>query len=195
MPADVLEVDGVDPPLEPELMEHSDMQTHSDKHNEHRNSDSDSSQSSEVSRCLDAFEEIVEESELERFSAYLMDAQKAALELEKTKGKARKPYTGHSRTTQYRQKKFGADPASKGFLGVDVYTTRMALKKKPAIGYEEEEESSSDDSGAHPGCGDCAQGGVSDCNSSDLEGPLPDSVAQSERAPSCSRTPIDLAML
>ena len=70
-------------PLEPEL----DTQTHSDEHNKYENSDSDLSQSSEEPGCLEAFEEIIEVSELERFSVYLMDAQKAALESEKTKGK------------------------------------------------------------------------------------------------------------
>ena len=89
------DVPEVELPLEPELMEHLDLQTHLDEHDEQGSSDSDSSQSEEPG-CLEAFEEIVEESELEKFSAYLMDAQKAALELEKTKGKARKPYTGHS---------------------------------------------------------------------------------------------------
>ena len=73
--------------------------------------------------------------------------------------------------------------------------TRMELKKKTTVGYEEEEGSLGDDFGARMGRGDCAQGCISDCNSSDFEGPLPDSMAHFERAPSRSHTPIDLAML
>jgi hypothetical protein len=49
-----------------------DTQTHLD---EPGDSDSDLSQSLEEPGCLDAFEEITEQSELERFGAFLRDAQ------------------------------------------------------------------------------------------------------------------------
>jgi hypothetical protein len=76
--SDALEVKTV--ALEPELMDF--RQTHLDEPG-----DSDLSQSSEEG-CLEAFEEIVEQYKLEKFSTFLRDAQKAALALEKTKGRA-----------------------------------------------------------------------------------------------------------
>ena len=93
--SDAPEVETVGP--EPGLMDF--QQIHLD---EPGNSDSDLSQSLEEG-CLKAFEEIVKQSKLEKFSTFLRDAQKAALALEKAKKgralRAQTTYIGQSQTT------------------------------------------------------------------------------------------------
>ena len=148
-----------------------------------------------VTGCLNAFEEITEQSELERFGTFLRDAQTAALELEKTKRRAQITYTGHSRTTLYRQKKFRADLASNGFPTLDKYMALMKGKKECTIVYEEEEEASGDETDNSRAPGDHVQSCVSDHNSSESEGSLPSSVAHSERATNCSNSPIEILTL
>jgi hypothetical protein len=91
-------------------------------------SESDGSSVEIVDNASDA--EICEETELEKFSRFLHDAQQAALANEKANGNKRKNYKGDSRTTLYRRKRFRNDLAAKGFLPVHEFMKRMAEKKK-----------------------------------------------------------------
>jgi hypothetical protein len=90
------------------------------------------------------------ETELEHFSRILRDAQKVALEEEKKKGKKRKTYTGASRTTLYRRKRFWDDLAAKGFLPIDEFMKQIqgqsGQNNKTRITLAEESEESSDES-------------------------------------------------
>jgi hypothetical protein len=123
----------------------------------------------------DGLEEIVEESELEKFSNFLKEAQKAALELEKAKGKCRRTYTGRSRTTRYRRKTKGANLKAQGILGVFEYMDHIKSTRRPTVVFEEEEESSDNDSGpsgASQGTENYVQGHVSNSDTSDQEGSI-----------------------
>ena len=165
-----------------------DLTTHLD---EPSDSDDNTAVSSEddhpKSSSLDAFDEITELSELEKFTMYLKNAQKVALEVERAQGTAWRPYTGQSRTTQFCRKKFRANLASKGFLGVFEIMEQVKSKKELTVGPEEEEESEEgldSDSGllqSHSGQ-DQVQGRIGDYNSPDpgSERSLPSSVACSE---------------
>ena len=91
------------------------------------------------------------ESELERFSRILQEAQEKAQEIERSKGKKRKPYTGHSHMTAYRCKWVRITLAKKGFLPVNEFLRlkkaqddTVALTTGPQAVCEESEESSDD---------------------------------------------------
>ena len=107
--------------------------------------DSDSSQSEdEGNGTLDTFDEIVEQSDLDKFSETLKKAQMVALEVERAQGTTRRTYTGCSRTTLYRHNKLRANLASKGFLGLDEFMKQTDSKRRHTVVREESEESSLD---------------------------------------------------
>jgi hypothetical protein len=107
--------------------------------------DSDSSQSEdEGNGTLDTFDEIVEQSDLDKFSETLKKAQMVALEVERAQGTTRRTYTGRSRTTLYRHNKLRANLASKGFLGLDEFMKQTDSKRRHTVVREESEESSLD---------------------------------------------------
>lgn len=58
--------------------------------------------------------DIREETELTKFSRTFCEMQKKALAEEKAKGNKRKTYTGRSRTTAFRQKRFQSKPCCTG---------------------------------------------------------------------------------
>jgi hypothetical protein len=95
------------------------------------NEDEDDSEGSDV-EILDGGSDIdiCEETELEKFSRMLHEAQKKALAKEKAKGNKRKTYSGHSRTTRHRQKCFQIDLAAQGYLPVHDFMKRMEAQKK-----------------------------------------------------------------
>ena len=88
--------------------------------------DSDSSLEDEPG-CLDIFEEIVEQSDLEKFSNILKKAQQVVVVVERAK---RAPYTGHLRATKYHCKKFHANFRSKGFLLLDEFMEWAKAKRQ-----------------------------------------------------------------
>jgi hypothetical protein len=61
----------------------------------------DDTDSNSLSSEDEDHDEIVELSELEKFSATLKEAQRVALEVQRAKTTTRGPYTGGSQTTQY----------------------------------------------------------------------------------------------
>jgi hypothetical protein len=133
--------------------------------------DSDSSLSSEGEdpQCLD---EIVEQSDLEKFCAFLKKAQIVALEAERANGTTRRTYTGKSRTTKYRRKKDMLKPKARGIQTLDKYITitKPEAKKRHTTVREESEESS-DSFGTPRGSGDCTQCASGDSHAgSDSEG-------------------------
>jgi hypothetical protein len=110
-------------------------------------SDSDSSPPEEEGpECLDTFEEIVNQSDLNKFSTVLKEAQWVALAAERAKPSHR-PYTGHLRSTKYRRKKLRIDLASKGFLPINQFMKWAEAKRQAARSQalREESEESSDD--------------------------------------------------
>jgi len=140
--------------------------------NEDSGSDSDSSSLEEDDPgCLDAFEEITEQSDLDAFSTILKAAQKVALTAERKK---RAPYTGHSRATQYRRQKIRVDLASKGFLPIGEFMAWAEAKRRRARSTQEESEES-------PGESSAAQsvGRISNHAAIDAEGSLSSGVANS----------------
>jgi hypothetical protein len=73
--------------------------------------------------------DIYEESELEKFSRILFDAQKSALAQKKEKGKKWKSYTGRSRSIAYCQKCFRTSLPAKRFLTLDGFAKWVESKK------------------------------------------------------------------
>lgn len=112
----------------------------------------DSSDSSDV-EILDGGSDvdIREETDLEKFSRMLHEAQKKASAKEKVKGNKQKMFSGHSRTTRYRQKRFRDNLATQGYLPVYEFMKQMAQKKEEKLtasqelSFEESEEGSGSD--------------------------------------------------
>ena len=121
----------------------------------------DDTDSNSLSSEDEDHDEIVELSELEKFSATLKEAQRVALEVQRAKTTTRGPYTGGSRTTQYRKKKLRDKLTSNGYLGLREFMARNKPTLKKGLPIVREEEESSD----------------SDSDGSDLEGPLSGSRA------------------
>ena len=101
--------------------------------------------------ALEGLEVFNGESKLERFSRILQEAQEKAQEIERSKGKKHKPYTGHSHMTVYQCKWVQITLAKKGFLPMDEFLRlkntqedTAALTAGPEAVYEELEESSND---------------------------------------------------
>ena len=76
------------------------------------------------------FDEIVEQSDLDKFSETLKKAQMVTLEVERAQGTTQRTYTGRSQTTQYRHNKFHANLVSKGFLALalDEFRSKLSLR-------------------------------------------------------------------
>lgn len=86
-----------------------------------------------------------EETEVTRFSRILYDAQKKA-SAENADRNKRKTYSGHSRTTAHRRKRYRSELAAKGYLSVPEFMKKMGSKKRTEeLPFEESEESSDDD--------------------------------------------------
>ena len=123
----------------------------------------------EDSECLGTFEEIAKQSELNKFSAILKEAQWVALATEHAKP-SRRPYMGHSQLTQQHRKKLRTRLASQGFLPIDQFLKWAEAKRQTARSVHKEFEESSDEGG---------QGSVSVHNTLDSRCLVPGSVASS----------------
>jgi len=119
----------------------------------------------------DMFEEIVEQPDLDKFSATLREAQRVALA---TEGAKRVTYTGRSRTTQYRRNKVRIDLASKGFLPVDEFMKWTKAKRQRARSIRDEPE---ENSGATHSSAGCGQGRIDNHDTLDTQVSVPSSVA------------------
>ncbi|KAI0282647.1 hypothetical protein BC826DRAFT_974179 [Russula brevipes] len=100
------------------------------------------------SDIFDEPNDITEESELTKFSFFLQEAQRIALEVEKTHKKWN-PYTGKSRSTLYHHKRSRRELSTKGFLPLDEFIRRKSTHKDGkllTIAVPLESEESSDDS-------------------------------------------------
>jgi hypothetical protein len=127
--------------------------------------------------AADGLEQFNGESELERFSRVLREAQEKAQETERLKGKKRKAHTGHSHMTAYRRKRVRITLAKKGFLPVNEFLRQkkgrddgVALTAVPQVVYEEAEESSesSDDGGQNLDSDTAADNAESSMDSPDM---------------------------
>jgi hypothetical protein len=118
---------------------------------EGRKSDSDSSPlGKDDPECLDAFEEITEQSDSNEFNTILKEAQKIASAAEQRR---RGPYTGNSRATKYRRNKIRVDLASKGFLPINEFMSWAEAKRRRARSTREELEESSGETHSSIDCG------------------------------------------
>src|SRR5258708_16319601 len=107
-------------------------------------SDSDSKDSSVEILDGGSDVDICEETELVRFSRILHDAQKRAQAANPKRNK-RRTYSGHSRTTAYRQKRSRNDLAAKGYLSIHAFMKKMESKKNTEeLPFEKPEENSND---------------------------------------------------
>jgi hypothetical protein len=109
----------VDEPDEPNISDQCDIPTIPNEDDSKGSEGSDGSSVEIIDGGSDA--EICEETELQRFSRILCEAQRKAQAQEKAKGNTRKTYQGLSRTTAYRRKRVRNDLAAQGFLSVPLY--------------------------------------------------------------------------
>jgi hypothetical protein len=133
----------VDEPDEPNISDQCDILTIPNEDNSEGSEGSDGSSVEIIDGGSDA--EICEETELQRFSRILCEAQRKAQAQEKAKGNTRKTYQGLSRTTAYRRKRVRNDLAAQGFLSVPLYMARMESKNKEKLTFESEESSDNDE--------------------------------------------------
>lgn len=82
----------------------------------------------------------------------LFTAQKKGLEEEKANGSKQKTYNGHSWTIEYRRKRYQKDLATRGYLPIHEFITRMGSQKRELelttaqdLTHEESEESFDDE--------------------------------------------------